>query len=76
MENLIYFHLGKGFVNWYGKVISFVDNINIDINDIYYEYNKTVNNVYYNKNCKILNSNEIILNELLNHRDFKRMIFN
>lgn len=76
MENLIYFHLGKGSVNWYGKVVSFVDNINIDINDIYYEYNNTVNNIYYNKNCKIMNSNEIVLNEIINHRNFKRMIFN
>ena len=74
MENLIYFHLGKGFVNWYGKVVSFVDNINIDINDIYYEYNKTVNNIYYDENCKIINSNEA---RLKNHkRNFKRMIFN
>lgn len=82
MKNLIYFHLGKGFVNWYGKVVSFVDNINIDIKDIYYEYNRTVTNVYYNKKCKIIDFNDSddsndkssLLKKPI--RNFKRMIFN
>ncbi len=87
MENLIYFHLGEGSVNWYGKVVTFIDNINIDINDIYYNCNKNTKNVYYNKKCKkiyfnmLIDSNDLIDSNkdksiLKTNRNFKKMLFN
>jgi hypothetical protein len=54
LENLVYFHLGKSGVNWDGKVESFIDDINISINDIYYTCNKKCNNIYYNSKCEII----------------------
>ena len=54
LENILYFHLGKTGVNWNGKVESFIDDINISLKDIYYNCYKRVNNIYYNKNCKLV----------------------
>ena len=53
LENIIYFHIGPGFVNWGGKVESFIDDINISIDDIYYIYKREFNNIYYDKQCNI-----------------------
>ena len=54
LENISYFHLGEPRKNWYGKMVSFIDDINISLDDIYYNYNKRVNNIIYNKKCQIL----------------------
>ena len=56
LSNIIYFHLGQGGLNWNGKVISFIDNINISLNDIYYTiYNKKNIKKYYNNKFKLIN---------------------
>ena len=54
LENLTYFHLGETGVNWQGKVASFIDDIGISIDNIYYTCKKRCNNVYYDSNCKII----------------------
>jgi hypothetical protein len=54
LETLLYFHLGASGVNWGGKVVSFIDDVNISLNNIYYTYNKSFNNIYYNKNCQLV----------------------
>jgi hypothetical protein len=54
LGNLQYFHLGVGGINWKGKVISFVDDINISITDIYYNCSNQYNNFYYNKTNQIV----------------------
>ena len=54
LENITYFHLGETGVNWNGKVVSFIDDIGISIDDIYYTCNKRCNNIYYDSNCKII----------------------
>jgi hypothetical protein len=54
LDNLTYFHLGETGVNWGGKVISFIDDIGISLNDIYYIYNKECNNIYYDSNCEVI----------------------
>jgi len=66
LENLIYFHLGVAGMNWNGKVISFIDDIGISINDIYYSYNNEFNNVYYNKECKIIKYKNFCINKSYN----------
>jgi len=54
LDNLTYFHLGATGVNWGGKVISFIDDIGISLNDIYYIYNKDCNNIYYDSKCTVI----------------------
>jgi len=54
LENIIYFHLGESGINWGGKVISFIDDIGISIDDIYYICKKECNNIYYNLNREII----------------------
>jgi hypothetical protein len=54
LDNLTYFHLGETGVNWGGKVISFIDDIGISLNDIYYICNKECNNIYYDSNCTVI----------------------
>lgn len=54
LENIIYFHLGKSGVNWNGKTESFIDDIDISIDKIYYTYKKECNNIYYNLNREII----------------------
>jgi hypothetical protein len=49
LENLLYFHLGEGHKNWYGKVVSFIDDCKLSCTNIYYNCHKQCNNVYYNK---------------------------
>ncbi len=54
LENISCFHLGESGKNWDGKIISFIDDINIQLNDIYYNYNKRVNNIFYNTKCELV----------------------
>lgn len=59
LENIICFHLGQIYVNWKGKLVSFIDDINISLNNIYYIYhkdniNKYTINKYYDINCHIV----------------------
>jgi hypothetical protein len=54
LDNLTYFHLGETGVNWNGKVISFIDDVNISLNDIYYTCNKECNNIYYDVERNII----------------------
>ena len=53
LENVLYFHLGQGGTNWFGKIVSFIDDINISLDNIYYIYEKKCNNTYYDINSKI-----------------------
>lgn len=53
-ENILYFHLGPIAKNWYGKMESFIDDINISLNDIYYKCHKKLNNKYYNEKREIV----------------------
>lgn len=53
-DNILYFHLGEGKKNWSGKITYFVDDAQISLNDIYYKCHKKVNNIYYDKNCDIV----------------------
>ena len=64
LENIKYFHLGESGVNWDGKVVSFIDDINISIYDIYYTCNKICKNIYYNSKCKIIGNKKIQTNNL------------
>ena len=68
IQNIIYFHLGAVGVNWNGKVISFIDDINIQIKNIYYNYNQKHNFIYYNEKCEIVNINE---NNIINNLVYK-----
>ena len=54
LENILYFHLGETGVNWYGKATSFIDDVNISLNNLYYTYNKFCNNVCYNKEKQVV----------------------
>lgn len=55
LENIIYIHLGETGKNWNGKIVHFTkDNNNISLEDIYYTCFKRCNNIYYNKNCKMI----------------------
>jgi len=67
LETTMYFHLGETGVNWDGKVVSFIDDINISIDDIYYIYDKSVKNVYYDSKCKII-ENKIIENKIIENK--------
>lgn len=53
-DNIIYFHLGHGNKNWYGKTTSFIDDIKISINDIYYVCNKKSNFIYYDNKQQLV----------------------
>ena len=52
--NILCFHLGETGKNWYGKTASFIDDIHISLNDIYYKYNKRVNNIIYNEKGQLV----------------------
>ena len=54
LDNILYFHLGQYGVNWSGKVVSFIDDTNISVKDIYYNCNKKFNNIYYDKKCQVV----------------------
>ena len=54
LENIHYFHLGEGGVNWNKKVVSFVDDANISINDIFYYCHQDTNNIYFDDKTKVV----------------------
>ena len=49
LENLVYLHLGLDKVNWDGKIESFNDDCNINLNKIYFKCNIVCRNIYYNQ---------------------------
>jgi len=54
LDNILYFHLGPTGKNWDGKVESFLDDIKISLNNIYFNCSKRSNNVYYNEKCELV----------------------
>jgi hypothetical protein len=54
LGNILYFHLGEAGVNWNGKIVSFINDNNIALNDIYYICHKRFNNIYYNEKHQIV----------------------
>jgi hypothetical protein len=54
LENILYFHLGQNGINWSGKVSSFINDVNIPLNKLYYICNKSCNNIYYNKERQLV----------------------
>jgi hypothetical protein len=62
LENILYFHLGPSQKNWNGKVEYFIDDINISLNDIYYNCNIKCKNIYYNELCKPIEFNNKLFN--------------
>lgn len=54
LENLHYFHLGFGSVNWSGKVVSFKHDVDITLTDLYYTCHKEYTRVYYDRLCSVL----------------------
>lgn len=72
LNNIIYLHLGIGDQeksNWLGKKYYFVDDCNINLNQIYFNCNVKCTNTYYDKNRKILNSIKNTKSKLLNIHD-------
>jgi len=47
LNQLVYFHLGVGGVNWSGKVVSFKKDVNLMDSDLYYSCHKECANTYY-----------------------------
>ncbi len=54
LDNILYFHLGEGGVNWNRKVVSFIDDANILLEDLYYYCHKDTNNIYFNDFKKVV----------------------
>ena len=54
LDSLIYFHFGPIGKNWGGKIINFIDDINISLDNLYYNFHKNANLIYYNEKCKIV----------------------
>jgi hypothetical protein len=54
LDNILCLHLGYFNKNWYGKVASFVDDVTIQLKDIYFACEKQCNNIYYNEKCQIV----------------------
>ncbi len=54
LDNILIFHLGESGKNWYGKIVSFIDDIKISLNDIYYTCHKKINSIYYNEKCQLV----------------------
>ena len=55
LNNIICFHLGNISKNWYGKIDYFIDDIDISLNDIYYESLCDYKLIYYDKNKNLYN---------------------
>ena len=62
LTNISYFHLGEGAKNWKGKLSSFVDNIQINTDLLFYNYINSIPLIYYNNKCENINkiSNKVI----------------
>ena len=54
LENIVYLHLGEIGKNWKGKIYNFIDDVNIKIEDIYFNCEIKSKNNYYNKNRNII----------------------
>ena len=54
LGSIIYLHLGQFGINWNGKLDAFTDDINISLPNIYYNFNKKINTVYYDKTCQVV----------------------
>jgi len=54
LGNIIYFHLGEGDKNWAGKIVSFIDDVQLLIENLYYNCDIKCKNVYYDKTCNIV----------------------
>jgi len=54
LDNLLCLHLGYFNKNWYGKVVSFIHDANIQLKDIYFACDKKCNNIYYNEKRQIV----------------------
>ena len=67
LENIIYFHLGNSLAkNWKGKKDYFIDDCNINLNQMYFNCNIKCKNIYYDKNRNIVNLKEINNSNLTN----------
>jgi len=53
LDNLYYFHLGFGSVNWSGKVASFKEDIVVTLSDLYFTCHKECTPIYYDRSCTI-----------------------
>lgn len=61
--NLFCFHLGITNTNWNGKMVSFIDNININLKNIYYKCYQKCNILYYNNKRQLVNyGNDLNIN--------------
>jgi len=58
LKNLVYLHLGVPGKNWDGKKEYFIDDISININQIYFDCNIKSKNIYYNNTGKVINIEE------------------
>ena len=54
LTSLSYFHLGEGAKNWKGKISPFIDDIQIDISLLYYNFINTTPTIYYDYNQNIV----------------------
>ena len=54
IDSMLYFHLGPVAVNWGGKIKSFIDDVNISLNNIYYNCHNNANSIYYNEKCHLV----------------------
>ena len=54
LKNLYCLHLGKFSKNWNGKVVGFVDDINLQVKDLYYKCYNHVNNITFSKNGQVV----------------------
>lgn len=54
LGNIIYFHLGESGKNWAGKIVSFIDDVQLPIDNFYYNCDIKCRNVYYNKRCNVV----------------------
>ena len=54
LENIVYLHLGVSGKNWKGKKEYFIDNCNINLEQIYYNCNIKCKNNYYDEKKEII----------------------
>ena len=55
LEDVVYLHIGESGENWDGKKTYFIDNINIDLDQIYFQCNIKCKNIYYDLYKNIVN---------------------
>ena len=69
LENIVYLHLGPSGINWKSKIECFKDDINIDLEQIYFNCDIKCKNIYYDKNKKILDIKNQSNTEVNIHHD-------